>query len=227
MHRGKQRRKETIIATDTTRERVLGLIVSSGPITAATIAEQFELTPAAVRRHLSALTEDGLIEDHDVAGPIDRGRGRPAKAFVATPQGQLALKSAYSDVAQEAMKFLKARGELAAFVADHGARLEDKLAPHVDRTAPIAERVGALSEALATMGYATSVRPGPGGYTVQLCQGHCPVQEIAQATPEWCEEETKAFSRVLGVHVQRLSTLAQGAHVCTTTIPLSPALKEG
>jgi len=215
------------MATDTTRERVLGLIVSAGPIAAATIAEQFELTPAAVRRHLSALTEDGLIADHDMAGPIDRGRGRPAKSFVATPQGQRALKSAYSAVAQEAMEFLKARGDLAAFVVDHGSRLESKLTGSVDRTAPVATRVGALSEALATMGYATSVRPGPGGYTLQLCQGHCPVQEIAQATPEWCEEEAKVFSRVLGVHVQRLSTLAQGAHVCTTTIPLAPALKEG
>jgi predicted ArsR family transcriptional regulator len=215
------------MVTDTTRERVLGLIVSAGPIAAANIAEQFELTPAAVRRHLSALTDDGLIADHEVAGPIDRGRGRPAKAFVATPEGQRALKSAYSDVAQEAMRFLKAKGELASFVADHGSRFESKLAGSIDTTAPVATRVGALSDALATMGYATSVRPGPGGHTLQLCQGHCPVQEIAQATPEWCEEETKAFSRVLGVHVQRLSTLAQGAHVCTTTIPLTPALKEG
>lgn len=215
------------MATDTTRERVLGLIVSAGPISAATIAEKFELTPAAVRRHLSALTEDGLIADHEVAGPIDRGRGRPAKSFVATPEGQRALKSAYSDVAQDAMEFLKARGELAAFVAEHGVRLENKIAGAVDKSAPVAVRVGALSDALAAMGYATSVRPGPGGHTLQLCQGHCPVQEIAQATPEWCEEETKAFSRVLGVHVQRLSTLAQGAHVCTTTIPLTTALKEG
>ena len=215
------------MATDTTRERVLGLIVSAGPITAASIAEKFELTPAAVRRHLSALTDDGLIADHEVAGPIDRGRGRPAKAFVATPEGQRALKSAYSDVAQDAMEFLKARGELAAFVEEHGVRLENKISGAVDKTAPVAARVAALSDALAAMGYATSVRPGPGGHTLQLCQGHCPVQEIAQATPEWCEEETKAFSRVLGVHVQRLSTLAQGAHVCTTTIPLTPALKEG
>lgn len=215
------------MATDTTRERVLGLIVSAGPIAAATIAEQFELTPAAVRRHLSALTEDGLIADHDIAGPIDRGRGRPAKSFVATPQGQRALTSAYSAVAQEAMDFLRARGELHSFVATHGSTLEHKLNAHVDRGTPVATRVGALSDALATMGYATSVRPGPGGHTLQLCQGHCPVQEIAQATPEWCEEETKAFSRVLGVHVQRLSTLAQGAHVCTTTIPLTPAHKEG
>ncbi len=215
------------MATDTTRERVLGLIVSAGPITAAVIAEQFELTPAAVRRHLSALIEDGLIADHEVVVPIDRGRGRPAKSFVATNQGQLALKSAYSDVAQDAMAFLKDRGDLEAFVADYGSRLEHTLAAHVDPSAPIADRIGALSDALAEMGYATSVRPGPGGYTLQLCQGHCPVQDIAQATPEWCEAETKAFSRVLGVHVQRLSTLAQGAHVCTTTIPLTPALKEG
>lgn len=215
------------MATDTTRERVLGLIVSAGPITAATIAEQFELTPAAVRRHLSALSDDGLIADHDVAGPVDRGRGRPARSFVATPEGQRALKSAYSDVAQEAIAFLRSRGELHDFVADHGTRLERSLAGTVDQTAPVAARVGALSDALAERGYATSVRPGPGGYTLQLCQGHCPVQEIAQATPEWCEEETKAFSRILGVHVQRLSTLAQGAHVCTTTIPLTPAHKEG
>jgi predicted ArsR family transcriptional regulator len=176
---------------------------------------------------LSALIEESLIVGHDVAGPVDRGRGRPARAYVATPEGQRALKSAYSDVAHEAMQFLRARGELHDFVAHHGARLEASLTHAVSHDDPIEERVGALSDALAERGYATSVRPGPGGYTLQLCQGHCPVQEIAQATPEWCEEETKAFSRVLGVHVQRLSTLAQGAHVCTTTIPLTPALKEG
>ena len=95
------------MATDTTRERVLSLIVSAGPITAATLAEKFGLTPAAVRRHLSALIDEGLIADHDVAGPIDRGRGRPAKSFVATPEGQRALKSAYSDVARDAMEFLQ------------------------------------------------------------------------------------------------------------------------
>ena len=37
--------------------------------------------------------------------------------------------------------------------------------------------------------------------------------------PELCEAETEAFSRLLGVHVQRLATLAQGDHVCTTFVP--------
>lgn len=215
------------MGTDTTRERVLSLIASAGPITAAALADKLGLTSAAVRRHLGALMDEGLIAEHDVPGPIDRGRGRPAKSFVATALGQRTLQTAYTDVAREAMGFLRDRGDLDEFVEAHTARLEASLAQAVDRGQPMEQRVEALSEALAEQGYATSVRPGPGGYTLQLCQGHCPVQEIAQVAPEWCEAEARAFSSVLNVHVQRLSTLVQGAHVCTTTIPLTPALKEG
>lgn len=210
---------------DTTRERVLSLVASTGPITAADLAQGLGVTPAAIRRHLTALLDDGLIADHDKPGPLDRGRGRPAKSYVATAEGQRALASAYSGVAVDAIDFLRGTGSLEAFVAQHQDRLEASLASAIDPAAPLTERVEALANVLAEQGYATSVRPGPGGYTLQLCQGHCPVQSIAEAAPEWCEAETRAFSRVLDVHVQRLSTLARGAHVCTTTIPLS--LQEG
>ena len=39
------------------------------------------------------------------------------------------------------------------------------------------------------------------------------------------EAEAQAFSRLLGVHVQRLATLAGGGHACTTHVPtgLAPA----
>ncbi len=56
---------------------------------------------------------------------------------------------------------------------------------------------------------------------MQLCQGHCPVQHAAERFPELCEAETAVFSRLLGVDVRRLATLAQGDHVCTTHIPLT------
>ena len=58
---------------------------------------------------------------------------------------------------------------------------------------------------------------------VQLFQGHCPVQHVAASHPEFCEAERAAFSEVLGVHVQRLASLAHGDHVCTTFIP-TPAV---
>ena len=87
-----------------------------------------------------------------------------------------------------------------------------------------AARAGALVDALNADGYAASARPvgtaGAGQLTgIQLCQGHCPVQHVAAEFPQFCEAETEAFSRLLGVHVQRLATLAHGDHVCTTFVP--------
>jgi predicted ArsR family transcriptional regulator len=72
---------------------------------------------------------------------------------------------------------------------------------------------------LTSDGYAASVRGGAQATGVQLCQGHCPVQHVAREFPELCEAETDVFSRLLGVHVQRLATLAHGDHVCTTHVP--------
>jgi len=216
------------VTHDSTRERILAMIVAAGPISASTVARQLGVTPAGIRRHLGALTDDNLIIEHDAPGGLLRGRGRPARTFVATAEGQRALGNAYSAVANDALAFLRRRGELDEFVEGRVQELEAVLASSVPHDAPIEERVAALSAALAVEGYATSVRPGPRGLTVQLCQGHCPVQAIAAFAPEWCEAETKAFSRILDVHVQRLSTLAGGAHVCTTTIPLVAAsVKEG
>ncbi|MDE0573240.1 helix-turn-helix domain-containing protein [Demequina sp. B12] len=216
------------MTTDTTRDRVLGLIASAGPITASTLADELGVTAAGVRRHLSALIADGLIEDHEPPGQHARGRGRPAKSYVATTEGQRSLTSAYSTVAVDAVAFMREHGNLDAFVEAKAAELEGLLEGAVPADAPMEKRVELMAAVLAEQGYATSVRPGPGGFTVQLCQGHCPVQSIAEEAPEWCEAETRAFSRVLDVHVQRLSTLAGGAHVCTTTIPVAPAaLKEG
>ena len=53
----------------------------------------------------------------------------------------------------------------------------------------------------------------------QLCQHHCPVAHVAERFPQLCEAETEVFSRLLGVHVQRLATIAHGDGVCTTHIP--------
>ena len=81
----------------------------------------------------------------------------------------------------------------------------------------------ALAAALTADGFAASTRPVGQGTPlagVQLCQGHCPVQHVAAEFPQFCDAETDAFSRLLGVHVQRLATLAHGEHVCTTFIPL-------
>ena len=63
--------------------------------------------------------------------------------------------------------------------------------------------------------------------STQLCQGHCPVVEIAAEHPVFCEEETDMIGRLLDVDVRRLSTQAAGAHVCTTHVPVGREKQAG
>jgi predicted ArsR family transcriptional regulator len=208
-----------------TRQRVLQLVASSGPVAAPEIAARLDLTPAAIRRHLGVLEQTDQIAVHETVGTGPARRGRPARRYVATSQGQAALSHRYSELAAEAMRFLAETGgpsAVEAFAERRVSELEQRLSEPVKAGSTTSDRVHALADALSVDGYAASARPVPGGHAVQLCQGHCPVQDVAHEFPQLCEAEARAFSRLLGVHVQRLATLASGGHVCTTNIPVFP-----
>jgi len=209
----------------TTREQILRLVVVDGPITAAELAGRLALTSAGIRRHVAALEAANQIAVHRVPGG-HRGRGRPARHYVATESGHRALSNAYSALAVDALRYLVdvvGADAVDGFADVRGLRLEERYAEAIRAAVgdPSA-RVQALADAMTADGYAATARPVPGGHAVQLCQGHCPVQQTATQFPQLCEAETRAFSRLLGVHVQRLSTLAGGGHVCTTNIPTGP-----
>jgi predicted ArsR family transcriptional regulator len=215
-------------AEATTRQRVLQLVASAGPVATGELAAELGLTAAAIRRHVGVLEARGQIAVHEQ--PSSRGtgparRGRPARRYVVTTRGQSALSSTYPELAAQALRFLAevaGPDAVEAFAASRVRAVEERYAASVDAAGPhVVARAEALAVALAADGYAASTRPVPGRTTVQLCQGHCPVQRIAAEFPQICEAEAQAFSRLLGVHVQRLSTLAAGGHVCTTNIPIT------
>ncbi len=208
-----------------TRDRLCREVLAQGPVTAPQLAQTLGLTQAAVRRHLDALLEEGLVEVREVP-QRRRGRGRPARQFVATEAGHAAMNSEYDALASSALRFLaEIAGDSAVrrFATERVGGLEQRYRPVVDAAGDDPQqRAAALARALSDDGYAASARPVElDGTSVgtQLCQGHCPVQHVAAEFPQLCEAETEAFSRLLGVHVQRLATLAHGEHVCTTHVP--------
>ncbi len=206
----------------TTRQRVLQLIAARGPIAAAELAADLDLTPAGIRRHLQLLEGEEQIVVHTGADLGPARRGRPARRYVATNHGQAALTHRYSEIAGQALRFLaRTAGDSAVegFAEERVRELEERMTAAAV-AGDVTDRVQALVQALTDDGYAASARPVPGTHAVQLCQGHCPVQDVAHDFPQLCEAETRAFSRILGVHVQRLATLAGGGHVCTTNIPV-------
>ena len=227
-----------LVLESRTRDRVLQAIGERGPVTATAVADDLGLTVPAVRRHLENLVEAGLIEDREAASTsTSRGRGRPARAYVLSEGGHQALESDYDHLATEALRFLAAEAgddAVRRFAESRVGALEQRYAVELASAGPDpATRVEALVAALTRDGFAASARPVGGhgdtadsGATglsgIQLCQGHCPVQHAAREFPQFCDAETDAFSRLLGVHVQRLATLAHGDHVCTTFVPTKP-----
>ena len=202
-----------------TRQRVVRSILDNGPSTAAALAERLELTPAAVRRHLDQLLDEGTVEAREPRSLAARGRGRPAKLFALTEAGRDGFDQQYDDLAVQALRFLDETGGDAAvreFAQRRVAFIEERFGD-VQREHPQLDPAEVLAHVLTDEGYAASVRGIPVGE--QLCQQHCPVSHVAHEFPQLCEAETQAISRVLGRHVQRLATIAHGDGVCTTCIP--------
>lgn len=211
-----------VAAEGRTRSSVITLLLEEGPISATDVGSRLGISAAGVRRHLDALIDAGDARVTMTPRPGSRTRGRPAKMFSLTARGRSRLGHSYDDLAGAAMRHLReiggddavrtfARRRIQSIVADvepadtssHGS---------VSRTAD------AIAEALTDSGFAASTRPVGNG--VQICQHHCPVSHVAAEFPELCTAEREAFADLLGTHVQRLATIANGDCACTTHVPL-------
>jgi predicted ArsR family transcriptional regulator len=219
---------------ETTRERVVRSILVDGPSTAADLAERLDLTPAAVRRHLDHLLDEGALESRDPRPTASRGRGRPAKLFALTEAGRNHFDQQYDDLAVQALRYLAETGgdeAVLEFARRRVAFIERDYAT-VSAADPDLTPAEVLARVFSSEGYAASVRAlpllntGVEGATEQLCQQHCPVSHVAHEFPQLCEAETEAIGKVLGRHVQRLATIAHGDGVCTTCIPHGSVVEE-
>jgi predicted ArsR family transcriptional regulator len=204
-----------------TRERVTAYLLAHGAATAGEVGEALGLGPAAIRKHIDALLAEGLVAEREPHPVGARGRGRPARVFALTDAGRARSGGhTYDNLAYAAMRWIAREGEdaVAAFAADLAGNLESRCRAATAHAGddPLA-RAEALATALSAEGYAASATViNSGG---QLCQHHCPVAQVAAEFPQLCDAETQVISRLVGIHVQRLATIAHGDGICTTHIP--------
>jgi len=217
-----------------TRDRVLRGVLNHGPVSAASLGELLSLTPAAVRRHLDALEQANMIEVASLK-QYGAGAGRPARRYVIAPQGHERLGNDYLMIARNALEMLRdtvGESALETFASTRAAEMEARYRPVVEAAGEgVAARAQALAEAMSRDGFVTTAQiteppagrlaPGKLLASIQLCQGHCPIRDLAEDFQVFCEQETGIISDLLGVDVRRLSTMAGGAHVCTTHVPLN------
>jgi predicted ArsR family transcriptional regulator len=205
-----------------TRAAIVQLLLEEGPITATSIGTKLGLTPAGVRRHLDALIDSGQARASRSAPWQQKGRGRPAKQYQLTSLGRSRLGHAYDDLAGAAMRQLGEIGgeqAITEFAREQARTIVAGIEPVEQHTAETTTaKAEEIAEAFTDAGFAATTRKV--GTGVQICQHHCPVSHVAEEFPQLCEAELEAFRGLLGTHVQRLATIANGDCACTTHVPL-------
>jgi predicted ArsR family transcriptional regulator len=206
---------------DKTRDVVARSILESGPTTAVALAEKLDITPAGIRRHLDSLIAEGVLTSREpYQSSASRSRGRPSKVFLMTDEGREKFEHSYDDLAVAALKFMASKSGshlVDEFAQTRAADFERKGQPIKNSNKSLLEKSKMLAKLLTKEGYsATTDKMGNGE---EICQHHCPIAHVASEFPQLCEAETEAFSKILGTHVQRLATIADGDGVCTTFVP--------
>ncbi len=182
-------------------------------MTAHELGERFGLTANALRRHLKALEEDGLVR---FAKEV-RGVGAPVYSFSLTAAGEALFPRSYVSVLASALDALRAQrgdAEVTRVLEAEWNELANEAGPVLDAL-PLSERVSLVAELLTAKGYmAEAVEPTGDGASLTLRIHNCAMREIADRFPEACAVEAQFVERLLGVPLVRGQHRRDGCGRC-------------
>jgi predicted ArsR family transcriptional regulator len=200
-------------------DRLLFLLKTRGPQTAAELGTALEITPEAARQQLLRLSDEGLVKPRSEV----RGVGRPAQVYQLTPAAQKRFPDAHAELTvqligeirdvlgEDAMqKLLRAR--------EVGTRKRYGALLAGERS--LATKVARLAEIRNKEGYMATWEREDEGDSYLLVENHCPICAAASACTGFCRSEQAIFEHVLGrdIQVERIEHLLAGARRCAYRI---------
>ena len=207
------------------KRRILDRLKRADTLTAPEVAAAFELTDTAVRQHLEALEQAGLVERTTA---LPQGRGRPPVRWRLTPLAHDLFPDRHADLTVELIAAIRESvGEegLDRIIASRGQRQRaayQKALPDPSRSS-VKVRVRRLADLRSAEGYlAEAVTDGP---DMLLLEHHCPICDAASTCQGLCRTELELFQEALGddVTVTRTQHVLSGDLRCAYRISPRPA----
>lgn len=198
-----------------TRQHIRTLLKRRGPQRADVLAEDLGLTAMAVRQHLYAMAEEGLVAAETAPQPV----GRPAKLWGLTPAADAFFPDAHADLSVGLIDSLKRVLGAEAMDALLRDRADQQIAAYrrrIERFKSLKRRLEELAAARSEEGYMAEVESTPDGAGWLLVENHCPICQAAQACTGLCAMELEVFQRALGpeVTIERTDHILAGARRC-------------
>ncbi len=190
-----------------TKRRIIERLKRVESATATDLASEFRLTDTALRQHLDALEEAGLVT-RSMAEPT--GRGRPPVHWQLAAAAATAFPDRHGELSVDLL------GSVRFALGDHA--LDRVIAARSDRQSAgyalsladadgMGERVQRLADIRSDEGYLAEVRVD--GDAFVLIEHHCPIRDAAAACGALCSAELDVFRRALGTSV----TVTRTQHV--------------
>jgi predicted ArsR family transcriptional regulator len=200
-------------------DRLLVLLKTRGPQTAADLGKAIGVTGEAARQQLLRLEAAGLV----AATAKPAGVGRPAQVWALTDAGHARFPDAHAELTAQLIGAIRKQFGEEALDRLIDARAADSKAAYaaaLEGSADLGEKVARLAEARSREGYMAESRPEGGGYT--LVENHCPICVAATACQGFCRAELDTFREVLGpdVSVEREEHIVAGDRRCAYRISL-------
>ena len=196
-----------------TRARILHILKTKGPQTAAQLAKRLGITAMAVRQHMAQLEDQVAFEE--LRGQV----GRPRRLWSVTQQarfpdshGELAvglLEAMRNTLGEKGLEKLVAE-RTRAQIKDYRARITQN---------GLGKRIAALAKIRTEEAYMAEWRRNRDG-SFLLVENHCPICAAAGICQGLCMGEKKLFRAVLGpkVTIERTEHILSGDRRCAYRI---------
>ncbi len=203
----------------TTRRRILIALKERGSLTADELAALLGISSVAVRRHLTNLERDRLV-DHE---EMQRGMGRPSHVYRLTEAANHVFPHNYDQLASyvlDSIQELFGQEAINRIFEHRTKELAQSYRPLVN-SGNLPDRLEQLTRLREAEGYMPVWEEQEDG-TYVLRQHHCPILHVAEGCSEACAHELALFVDLLNAEVTRQNHQVTGDTDCSYQIRPRP-----
>jgi len=198
----------------TTKEEIVQLLKINGEQTVASLAESLEITEMAVRRHLSKLEKEEIIQSKMVRQHV----GRPTYLYGLSQKGEDSFPKDYKQFALEVLEDLESIGDeplVNAILKARTNRMEEQLQKRMSSQDNVLQKLREVAAIQEKNGYMVQVKQeGENSYILQ--KQNCPLKAVAEKYPQLCLEEENMYKRLFSdKNVKVLSNMCNGDCHCS------------
>jgi DeoR family suf operon transcriptional repressor len=208
-----------VTIASSTKQDILQQLLKRGQANTHELAEQLEVTPQAIRRHLKDLESEGLI----LFETVHSGMGRPQHVYQLSRAGRDRFPDHHDVFAIDLLDTLSetvGKDQMRSILRKQWERKALEYQQQLGQGS-LSERIAKLVKIRASEGYMAEYYPIPEDIDPReatqfiFTEYNCAISHIAETFPSVCDHELEMFALALAdCQVERTHWIVNGEHRC-------------